>query len=71
MKRLAVCLVLFVFVGQLLWVNGVNARQVTPRVIKVGIAVSPSFKSVPQWEEKFRNRLAYASQIFERTFKIK
>lgn len=41
------------------------------REIKIGVAVDPGFKEIRGWEEKFKQRLAYASQIFQREFKIK
>ncbi len=41
------------------------------RVLKVGVAVSPGIKTQPEWEAKFKKRLAYASTIFDREFKIK
>ncbi len=40
-------------------------------MIKVGVAVAPSFKQIPGWEEKFKQRLAYASDIFRREFGIR
>lgn len=48
-----------------------NANASGKRVIKVGAAVAPQFKAIPGWKEKFKQRLAYASKIFEREAKIK
>ncbi len=47
----------------------VYAKDITQ--LKVGVAVAPSFKSIKGWKQKFKKRLAYASQIFEREFNVK
>lgn len=39
--------------------------------VKVGIAVTPSFKADPEWKSKVQKRLAYASKIFETEFQIR
>src|SRR3989338_3515656 len=41
------------------------------RELNVGIAVAPSFKTIPRWREQFERRLAYTSKIFETEFKLK
>lgn len=54
-------------------VTAPNALAKSPGVkhVKVGVAVAPSFKAVPDWKSKFKKRLAYASQIFEREAGLK
>lgn len=47
------------------------ARAGVPRTIRVGIAVTPDFKTVRDWRPDFEKRLAYASRIFEREFQIR
>lgn len=41
------------------------------RELLIEAAVSPSYKAIPEWKDKFTKRLAYTSKIFEREFKIK
>lgn len=41
------------------------------REIRVGIAATQDIRSDTTWKEKFKERLAYASQIFEREFNIR
>lgn len=41
------------------------------RELKVGVAVTPTFKEQKNWQVKFTERLAYASKIFETEFGIK
>ena len=41
------------------------------REMTVGVAVTPSFKSSPEWKSVFKKRLKYASSIFEREFRVK
>lgn len=44
---------------------------VTPRAIRVQIAVSPGFRAQSNWRSEFEQRLAYASRIFESEFQIR
>ncbi|MFZ5801915.1 MAG: tetratricopeptide repeat protein [Candidatus Omnitrophota bacterium] len=62
---------LFIFFLALLHFGWGVDSQTEGREIKVGIAVAPSFKMIKGWQEKFKQRLAYTSQIFESEFKIK
>jgi tetratricopeptide (TPR) repeat protein len=39
--------------------------------IRVGVAVTPEVKSMPNWRSNFQQRLAYASRIFETECRIK
>jgi tetratricopeptide (TPR) repeat protein len=41
------------------------------REVRVGVAVTSSFKAKPDWKETFLRRLAYASKIYENEFGIK
>jgi len=41
------------------------------REFRVGIAATQDIRADTKWKEKFKERLAYASQIFEREFKIR
>ncbi len=47
------------------------SRAGVPRTIRVGIAVTPDFKTVPNWRADFEKRLAYASRIFEGEFQLR
>lgn len=49
-------------------VPGVAAVPV--RKVRVEIAVSPGFRSQPNWRSEFEQRLAYVSRLFEGEFKI-
>ena len=40
------------------------------RTIRLGVAVTESFKTRPDWKETFLRRLAYASGIFKDTFDL-
>jgi len=60
----------FVF-GILLSAQAVCGATGPVREINVGVAVSAQFKSHPEWKRIFLKRLAYASQIFDREFKIR
>ncbi len=55
----------------LLQPSPVKAEVLSPREVRVGVAVSPGFKSIPDWKGTFERRLAYASKIFDTEFKIK
>jgi len=58
----------------LLWISAASVLEARPaamRDLTVGVAVTPSFKNVPDWKSKFRKRLAYASKIFEREFRVR
>lgn len=48
-----------------------GAAPVIPREIRVGVAVSSSFKTIHNWKGEFERRLAYASKIFDTEFKLK
>lgn len=48
-----------------------EVRAAMPRTLKVGIAVSPDFKKIPNWRTEFEKRLAYASRIFEGEFQLR
>ena len=47
------------------------APAAIPRTIRVGIAVTPDFKTIRDWRPEFEKRLAYASRIFEKEFQIR
>lgn len=47
------------------------ASAVTYKEIRVGVAVTPEVKAIPNWRANFERRLAYASRIFEIEFRIK
>lgn len=66
-----VCVLIFMLLFGLLgnWVGNAEAAQV--REMRVRVAVSPSYQTTPEWKEKFKQRLAYASSIFEREVGIK
>ncbi len=51
----------------------IDARSelVIPRQIRVGVAVAPNYKTIPNWKGEFERRLAYASKIFDTEFKLK
>lgn len=53
----------------LLFGSVVRAEDV--REFRVGIAATQDIRADTKWKEKFKERLAYASQIFEREFKIR
>ncbi len=39
--------------------------------VRVGVAVTPEIKAMPNWRSNFERRLAYASRIFETEFRIR
>ena len=41
------------------------------RELRVAVAVTPEYKSLPNWKGEFERRLGYASRIFENQFRIK
>jgi len=41
------------------------------RQVRVAIAVSPGFRTQPNWRSEFEQRLTYASRIFESEFQIR
>ncbi len=47
------------------------ANADTLRELRVGIAATQDIRADTAWKEKFKERLAYASQIFEREFQIR
>ncbi len=49
------------------------ARADAPRlrIVRVGVAVTEDVKTDLAWKEKFKQRLAYASKIFDTAFKIR
>ncbi len=49
---------------------GIKGEASVAREVKVGVAVAESYKAVPEWQEKFKQRLTYASKIFENEFGI-
>ncbi len=52
--------------------SGRDARAgVFLRELNVNVAVASNVKEIPHWKEKFEQRLAYASKIFEVEFKLK
>ncbi|HNV87088.1 MAG TPA: tetratricopeptide repeat protein [Candidatus Omnitrophota bacterium] len=55
----------------ILGISAVRAETLPFREIKVGVAVTPEFKTNPEWKSQFERRLAYASKIFETEFKIR
>lgn len=48
-----------------------SAESLSLREVRVAVAVSPGFQSLPNWKSDFERRLTYASRIFESEFKIK
>lgn len=70
-KRVLALSLIFTLAGYFLNPAVALAKPLTVRELQVGIAIAPSFKSVTDWKEKFKKRLAYASDIFEREFKVK
>lgn len=48
-----------------------RAEKPSVRELKVGVAVTPEFKSVKDWKQQFERRLSYASKIFEAEAKIR
>ena len=49
----------------------VPAPAATFKEIRVGVAVTPEVKAIPNWRANFERRLAYASRIFETECRIK
>ena len=49
----------------------VSAERIATRELRVGIAVSQDFKVDLAWKNKFRQRLDYASQLFDSQFKLR
>ncbi|OGW79475.1 MAG: hypothetical protein A2Z83_02805 [Omnitrophica bacterium GWA2_52_8] len=47
------------------------AEAVEPRTLRLGVAVTDIYKKESSWKNSFERRVAYASQIFDREFKIK
>lgn len=47
------------------------AAPLDVRIIRVGVAVAPAFKTIPNWKSDFERRLGYASRLFESEFKIR
>lgn len=48
-----------------------SVRAEPLREIKIGVAVTPSFKTDREWQSKIQKRLGYASRIFETEFQIR
>ncbi|HNX69526.1 MAG TPA: tetratricopeptide repeat protein [Candidatus Omnitrophota bacterium] len=61
-----------VLVLGMLFPSPVLVRAAVPeREIRIGVAVTPEFKAIPNWRSEFDRRLSYASRIFQGEFKIK
>lgn len=65
-KRLSFHCFIFILAALFLLSGLRVAEAASVRELRVGVAVTPSYKADREWKQKFEKHLAYASQIFSR-----